>query len=393
MRIVMPLHNPTETGTYWRALQLARGLGRRGHSVTVLSSSPHRRLSLVSSKDQVKGVRIVESPNLFGGVFRSGWDILNLASRVQWARNHSFDIIHGFEARPTVIFPALYWKYVQGASLVLDWCDWFGRGGSVEERGPILRTLLSPIETFFEERFRGYADGTTVINSVLRQRAVTLGIHPASIMCFPNGSDISSIHPISTEYAKRKVGLREEDLVVGYLGSIFDSDMRLMAKAFNILLDSHKGAKLLLIGYFDAPVEKLIRSPEAVYRTGRVSYSSISNFLGACDICWLPLNDTIANRGRFPMKINDYMAAGKPVVVTSIGDVRDFVKNGRFGLVAEPFPYDLALKVLQLWANPEQRYVMGQRSRDLAEKKFSWDAIAGRIEVFYQKVLCGSVSK
>ncbi|MGH7447633.1 MAG: hypothetical protein ACRELT_08735, partial [Longimicrobiales bacterium] len=45
-----------------------------------------------------------------------------------------FDLIHAFDSRPVVILPALAVRGTAGAPLVLDWADWWGRGGVIGER-------------------------------------------------------------------------------------------------------------------------------------------------------------------------------------------------------------------------------------------------------------------
>jgi glycosyltransferase involved in cell wall biosynthesis len=275
--------------------------------------------------------------------------------------------------------------------LVLDWCDWFGRGGSVEERpSRLVRAALRPGETFFENHFRTWADGTTVINSVLRRRAIELGVAPETILDLPNGSNVEALHPIPQVEARRGLGWPQDKLVIGYIGAIFQRDARLMAQAFDRIRQAEPRAQLLLVGYCKVAVESLVAEPEAVWRTGSIRYDEISRYLAACDLCWLPLRDSGANRGRFPLKINDYMAVGRAVVATQVGDVPDLVQRGGFGLLAADQPDELARQVLRLLGDPQLRETMGQRGRQLAEREMRWASVAGRLEQFYQKVLEGT---
>ena len=186
----------TGKGTYWRALELARGLAHSGHSVTVMSTSRDQRRRFTTTTDRQANVSLVETPDWMRGPLRSGWDPYNVWVRMRWGRGRQFDLIHAFESRPTVIYPALAWQR-RGAKLVMDWCDWFGAGGSVEERfNPLVRTILRPVETYFEEHFRARAQGTTVINSVLYQRARDLGVPERTIFFLPNGSDVDVLKPL-----------------------------------------------------------------------------------------------------------------------------------------------------------------------------------------------------
>lgn len=384
----MLLYNAVGKGTYWRALNLARGLARRGHEITLMATPRHRRISFHTREDVRKGVTLVESPDIVGGPLRTGWDPYNVLRRVDWVRGHSFDLVHGFESRPTVVIPALYWKQRRQGKLVLDWCDWFGRGGSVEERlNPLVRTLLRPVETYFEEHFRSQADGTTVINDTLSRRAIALGVAPGTILSLPNGSNVEELSPIDKGVARRKLGIPQEVLLIGYIGAIFQGDAMLMAEAFNRVYQDEPRARLLLIGYCNVIVEDLIEERTAVWRTGKVRYSEISHYLSACDLCWLPMRDTGANRGRSPLKVKDYMAVGRPAVVTDVGDVADLVRQGGFGVLAPDRPTEFAQETVNLLRLPERRRTMGQRARRLAESDFSWYRIAGQLERFYQGVI------
>lgn len=387
----MALFGPAGKGTYWRALQLARTLARRGHSLVVLATSSRRSLRFCIAPDREPGVVLVESPNILGGGLSYGWDPLNVAARLAWARGQTFDLVHAFESRPAAIVPALYLQRRRKARLVLDWCDWFGRGGSVEERPNwLLRTALRPVETFFEDHFRAQADGTTVINDVLRRRAVELGVSAETIMRLPNGSDVDGIRPVPQAEARRLLGLPQDALILGYVGAIFERDAVLMAQAFDRIYQAEARGRLLLIGYCNIAVEKMVAVPEAVLRTGLVRYEQIGQYLSACDLCWLPLRDSGANRGRYPLKINDYMAAGRPVVGTAVGEAAELIGRGGFGLLASDQPDDLSRQALTLLHDPERREAMGRRGRELAESEFTWDRIGDELERFYHQVMASA---
>ncbi len=377
----------TGKGTYWRALKLARGLARHGHTLTVMSTAPKERRHFVTSADKQIGVTLVESSDWMRGALRSGWDPFNTWMRLRWRREQKFDLVHAFESRPTVIYPALAWQR-RGAKLILDWCDWFGKGGSVEERpNPLTRTVLRPVETYFEDHFRSRADGTTVINSTLRERATRLGIPASQIFDLPNGSDVDVLHPLSQQESRQQLGWSPDDRVIGYLGAIFQRDAQLLTQAFDRVRQQEPRARLLVAGYCNIALENLVRVPEAVIRTGPLSYEQINVYLAACDVCWLPLCDSGANRGRFPMKLSDYMAVGKPVVATAVGDVVKWVQQGEFGVLCQDTPDDLAEKTFALWRDSRDLTAMGQRGRDFAEREFRWEQIANRLERFYEDVL------
>ena len=382
----MLLYNRVGTGTYWRALHFGISLVERGHSVTLLATSNDLRLRFRVRREN--GVQIVESPDMLWGSLRSGWDPWGTLARINWLRGKEYDLVHTFEARPVAIFPALYLQRRRGVKLILDWCDWFGRGGSVEERpNPLMRAILRPVETFFEETFRPWADGSTVINTVLRQKAIELGVPPQTILLLRNGSDVETLRPHPQAQARRRAGLPDGVPIIGYIGAIFRRDAVLMARAFDLIHAADPRVRLLLVGYCNVAVEQLVSAPEAVHRTGHIRYDEIAHYLSACDICWLPLNDSGANRGRWPLKLNDYIAVGRPVVATAVGDLAAFFEQHPIGLLSGDDPRDVANTMLELLRDPQRREEMGRQARQLAETAFTWRHLTGPLEAFYHKTM------
>ena len=228
MRILLLNHNVSFKGggTFYRALELGRFLIRRGHWVTLIASSPKPIIRV--SERIIDGVQLIELPGFLPIRWRYGYDYFEALMRIQWISHSQFEIVHAFDSRPTVIYPALYAKG-RGARLVMDWCDWFGRGGSVEERSnPLLRVILRSLESYYEENFRHQADASTVISPTLEKRALELGIPAETILQLPNGVDPEKLQPQDKLQARHKLNLPREVPIIGYLGSLFQADANLM---------------------------------------------------------------------------------------------------------------------------------------------------------------------
>jgi glycosyltransferase involved in cell wall biosynthesis len=390
-RILMLLFVPARRGGYWRALHFARQLVKRGHQVTLMAMSPRNRCQFECHLDQ--GVTIVETPDLLWGALRSGWDGWDCLRRIGWLHGHHFDLVHAFDARPIAVLPALYLQARHAIPLIMDWEDWFGRGGSVEERvNPIVRTLLRPVETFFEEHFRTQADATTVICSTLREKAIALGVPPDTIALLRDGADVDGLHPLDRDMCRRELGLPIEAPIIGFVGAVFHRDAVLMARAFDLVRAARPAARLLLIGYVtrSAPIEMMVTAPSlTVIRTGFVSYAQMNRYLAACDVCWLTLCDTGANRGRWPMKLNDYMCVGRPTVATAVGDVTHVMQQHDIGLLALDTPEDIARQVLSLLDDAARRDWLGRNARRVAEEVFDWRFVTHELESLYDQVLAG----
>ncbi|HEU5014460.1 MAG TPA: glycosyltransferase family 4 protein [Roseiflexaceae bacterium] len=388
MHVAMLVFNQPFKGTYWRAYYIGRELCRRGHTVTLLATAPHERWRFRVTYEEQNRLAIVEAPDVLNGSMRSGWDAWASMARAAWLQLARFDLIHAFECRPSVILPALAARARSDMPLVIDWCDWFGRGGSVEERhSSVQKALLRPAETFFEEHFRTYADATTVINSVLAQKAIALGVDPASITLLPNGSDTAGWLLEDRHAARAALGLPADAPLIGYVGAIFERDARLMAQAFDRVVACMPTARLLVLGYCNVAIEQLVARPENVIRTGPLDTATLRRYLHACTIGWVPLCDTGANRGRWPLKLNTYMEAGLPFVTTRVGDLGAFVEQCHAGTAAAPTPDDVAAHALRLLRDPARAAALGREGRRLSENELSWARVADVAEGVYRQLL------
>ncbi len=350
MNILMLVFNQRGRGTYWRAFHFARELVVRGHQVDLLTTSVKGRFRFVET--DVEGVRVVETPDLLPGALRSGWDAWNTLRRLDYLRGRVYDITHSFETRPVNIYPALAARQ-RGVRLVFDWADWFGRGGSVEQRpNSIVRALVRPVDTFFENRYRNNPDGTTVINTFLEKRALEAGIPQDRLCVLRNGSDPRQpVLPISE--ARSELNLPRNVPILSFVGGTYQQDAALMARSINQVHRTNPAVRLLLVGYFNRSIEDWVDHPESIIRTGPVSSDLVYRYLSASDLGWLPLTDSGANRGRWPFKLNDYMTVGRATLATDVGDLEHFILEHKIGEVTAANPTAFAAGTLSLLNDPD----------------------------------------
>ena len=77
---------------------------------------------------------------------------------------------------------------------------------------------------------------------------------------------------------------------------------------------------------------------------------------------------------------------GKPVVVTNVGSLPEYVRNGRTGYVVPARDPDaLAARIVDLLKNGEARREMGEAAFRMASEKLSWQASAGEYLKVYEK--------
>ena len=389
MKILMLNHNTKWRGTFFRAFHFSRCLVRRGHRVKLLTISPQNRLRFGSGT--LDGVEILESPDLLVGKGRTGWDPYDTLRRLRvLLRMESFDLVHGFDCRPAVVFPALALQRMKNTPFLSDWADWWGRGGIIQERGRLLRWTMGPVETLFEERFRRFAQGITVTSRALQDRAVALGIPRNRVRYVPSGSDVQTIRPLPKKPSRRALGLSEKAKIIGYIGFI-NYDIDCMVRALPHVRERFPDVELLLVGQRHPITHRLCKQynlSQCIRETGIVPFEKLSLYLACADVLLLPYTDKICNIGRGPIKLGDYMAAGRPIVTQPVGDLRTlFREEDPIGLLAGDAPEEFAKGICEMLSDPDRAERYGRNARRLAEEKFSWERMTENLEAYYRQIL------
>ena len=376
MKILFTTFNKENQGSFLRAMALAKELAKRGHALSVLCASRENQFE----EKQIDSVKLIAFP--WGKRFLHGYIPCEVKARNAWLGNQKFDIVHAFDMRPTCAKPAFKAKR-NGAIMLTDWADWFGKGGSVEERKSfITRTILRPIENYGERHLRKKADGTSTICSQLYKMAKNLGIPEDRLLLLYNGFD-QKFSPRADKLEARKALNLDPDLrVIGTLGAFFAKDFELLNEASQCC-QTLRSTKFIHIGQGNP-----ILAGGNIHLTGHVTDEALSLYLQACDLLLLPMADIPANHGRFPLKFSEYISAGRPVLATSVGDVPKFIEEHACGYICNPNPKDLGDALVEALANPETMLQYGKNAHNLSQnERFSWHKRSLDLEAFYMRLL------
>jgi glycosyltransferase involved in cell wall biosynthesis len=394
MRILYLTHNVTWKGggAFFRAFHQARYLVRRGHEVTVLSIAPKSRTQFHQFESE--GVRIVETPDLLRGSARTGWDPWNTLRRIGYLKGEDYDLVHGLESRPAVALPALWLKRRAGLPVILDWADWYGRGGTATERSRWIRTFMHPVETFCEERFHPLADGVVAMGEPLLERAAALGVPRERMINLLHGCDPEGLTPHGIEEARSRLGqeagLSSEDYVLGYVGVMRSTTAELLFASLPIIQRlADRPVKVVCAGKHKlndfrsyVPADCM----DDVIETGWVDYEELNLYLSSSDVMVLPFQRMIATDSIWPSKLNDYLAVGRPTVATDMRILRPIYERYDIGVLADDNPQAFAEAVVGLLHDPDRRARMMTAARALAEGDLSWERLVDRLEEFYIKL-------
>lgn len=392
-------HNLREQGTWFRARKVAEGLHRRGWDVTfVYTGAGWYRPRRVESEpgwtawETASWARVREAGH---GAYPLGFP-----QRLAICRGR-YGLIHTFSHFPPDQGVARLVR-LRGGFWMADWCDlWNSREGGLHDislwRKPLpdfLRGLpgahlraVYRIEDALEAGALTGADGVSVIASPLRERALRLGVPSRHILDLVSGADTGAIRPLPPGECRRALGLPEDALIVGYVANTTPDSVQL-AGAMAHVWRADPRVVLLTAGPEWDPGSPLFRraARAGLYRhLGPRPFGEVSGILGAADILAMPLRDVPFNHCRWPNKFGDYLAAGRPVATTAVGDMGRLTERHRTGIAGEATAEGLAGAILALAASPGLRTECGRNARAHAERFLNWDRQVDRLLAFLRR--------
>ncbi len=158
-----------------------------------------------------------------------------------------------------------------------------------------------------------------------------------------------------------------------------DGILYLLREVWPRIAESHPGARLEIVGQHPTPEILAFRGPR-VEVVGMVD--DLRPHLARAAVSVVPLR--IGGGTRF--KILEAMAMVRPVVSTSLGAEGIEAEPGRHLLLADD-PAGFAAAVGRILDDAQLGARLGREGRALVERRYSWQAAADRLDVFFRELL------
>lgn len=222
------------------------------------------------------------------------------------------------------------------------------------------------------------ADRVLAVTGVLRDMIAATGVARERIEVIPNGVVLERFAPPAPP---RQAG----PVVLGFVGFVrpwhgLDAVLRAMAA------DGGAGIALEVIG--DGPVRGDLEALAAelglgarVRFTGLVEHHEVPRHVAGFDIALQPQVVAYAS----PLKIFDYMAAGRAIVAPDQPNIREVLEHGRTALLFDPAaafdsPNGLWAAIRQLAGDAALRARLGAAARaELEARDYTWAGNARRV--------------
>jgi glycosyltransferase involved in cell wall biosynthesis len=371
-----------DRGTPIAVRQVLQALGQLGYAVDLLTYP-------VGGDVAIPGLRIFRGANPFG--IRSvpvGLSVRKLLLDISLAtalrahlRSQSYTCVHAVEE---MAFPAALLGRRYGVRVLYD------MQSSLPEqlcrRAPFgwapVRRILEWLERWLIDRSDLIVSSAGLAGRIRRAapNARVREWHFPSAPVEVEAPDVGAL--------RKRLGLSAEEPVILYSGT-FEAYQGLpeLIAAIPLVLERVPSARFVLVGADRANGLATQESTESLLRSGalriveRQPRSEMAAYLSMADVLVSPR----AYGGNLPLKIFDYLAAGRPIVATDIPTHRTVLAEDRAVLVA-PQTEALAQGILAVLGDRLRAQRLADAARKYAQTHLGWNRFVDSVGALYAEV-------
>jgi colanic acid biosynthesis glycosyl transferase WcaI len=266
------------------------------------------------------------------------------------------------------------------------------------------KTMIRVCEAIEKFAYRR-ATKISVIADGFWENLVKKGVNPQKIVCIPNWVNVNFIRPLAKNNSWRATHNLNGKFVVMYSGNIALTQGLETVVAAAAYLRHVPDITFVIVGESTALVRLqkycLACGADNVLLLPLQPREQLPQMLAAADVGLIVQKSNVISFN-MPSKIPLLLAAGRPVVgsVPATGTAAKVIRESGGGLIVEPeSPQALATAVLDLYNNSDLGARLGNKGRQFALEKFSFEqALQQYEELFFEvtgkgKSTFGSVEK
>jgi glycosyltransferase involved in cell wall biosynthesis len=237
-----------------------------------------------------------------------------------------------------------------------------------------------------------------VVSEVERKNLAARGVASEKIVLNPNAVDVESFRPgVGGAEVRRELGMGGSEVLAGFVGTFGPwHGVVQLAEAIK-LIPKDVPVRFVFVGSgsLREQAEEILKTEIEARRvifTGAVAHERVPALLDACDVLVAP-HVPLADGSDFfgsPTKIFEYMAMGKAIVASRLGQIGEVLSDGETALLVEPGSVKgLAAAIVRLVDSEQMRARLGLKARQAAVEKHTWGHNARRVLEAYESWAVG----
>jgi len=238
------------------------------------------------------------------------------------------------------------------------------------------------------------ADLIVVVSESLRRHLQEAGVRPERIRVLPNAVDANLFHNrLDGEPVRKRFHLGSR-FVVGFLGTFKQwHGADLLMEAFQRLHQGDPDMHLLLVG--DGPLRESLQEKirqagleHEVTLAGKVTHQEVPLYLATMDVAVAPYPD-LSKFYFSPLKLFEYMAAGRAIVASRLGQIAEVIVDGESGLLFKPGDVeDLVRCIRRLREDSRLRLALGKQA-SMTSRSYTWSKNASQVVAWVEALVGG----
>jgi glycosyltransferase involved in cell wall biosynthesis len=394
--------------------ELVRALSRAGHSVVLASPLLSKSPWEPPAELEVPIIQLPLAPPAYEAVLavKSFEESVDASSslpgelrRILWNQQAAVELKRRFEHhRPDVIYERASLYATVGALLaeVLDVPLLVELNAPIaEEQATYRASGLGELAAHAERWALTRADAVLAVSEPLREYAAGLGVGAGRIHVVVNGVDPARFHPgASDPEVTARWGIDADGAVLGFTGGLRPwHGVAALPELLERLSEGHGDVRLVVAG--DGPLraelERELRRrglEDRAVLTGSLSHDEIPALVRRFDVALAPYERLEHPFYFSPLKLFEYMACAKPVVVAGVGQLPEIVEHGKTGLVYPPGDLDALTSACdRLLSDPALRRRQGDEAARLVRERYTWDHNAARVTELARSMLASPAER
>jgi glycosyltransferase involved in cell wall biosynthesis len=232
-------------------------------------------------------------------------------------------------------------------------------------------------------------DGITILTELMKKEVCyEFDINPEFVGVWTSGVSTALFNPgnFDSHEIRMRLGL-DDRFVVFYHGALrpqglvetFQAVKLLKAKCYDLTLFLLVGAPRYSEFWKNLALDLGIQNNVVMHE--RVGYSNVPEYISMSDLAIVPLPNSPSWRYQCPLKLLEYLAMRKAVIVTDIPANREIIGKSQCGIFIHSVdPEEIAKAIAFSHDNRESLRQWGSYGRAIIEEKYTWERIARKFE-------------
>ena len=376
---------------------IARALAEQGANTSVFIMQGTEHAANIINKEK-KGLyngvyfeymsgTVIRPDNFFIRQARKGIGFFKTFLRLwKMKKGHELDVVLLYTRRLSIIVVMSWYCRLLRVPIALELCEWPITQATAERRS-------YKKSARFCSNVLKYIDAVLSISSFIEERVTEYGVRTGRnipVLKIPILADISrKLEP--KKYPENSMPY------LAYCGSLDYYDiLKVVIDAIVLLKIRSQPVRLKILGGL-SPQRDIDRIRAYIDDCGVRDIVEILGYLEDSErdaifrsalALLAPLPDNDRSRSRFPTKIGEYLASGRPLIATNVGEIGHYLRDNESAFLVERCDPDLITeKILSVLNCPEKARLVGERGRQVALSEFHYSAHGPRLYNFFREAV------